>query len=55
MTGIDYIEAFVLVIFGVFAGAPVWLLLFKVAANNERRQQWRVVDSECEHHLAVKE
>lgn len=37
MTYIDYIGAFALVMFGVFAGGPVWLLLFKVADSNEKR------------------
>ena len=45
---ITNIEAAVLILFGVFFGGPVWLLLFKVTANNERRQQWRVIDSSCE-------
>lgn len=42
----NYLEAFLYVVFGMIAGWPI-LLLVLAAANHERRQQWRVIDSTC--------
>lgn len=43
----NYLEAFLLVSFGMVAGWPILLLVLATAAHKRQINQWRVVDSTC--------